>query len=202
MCPKERKPTADKMSDARTVFTEMHTTYLKEREKLVERQTALSKKLEEAKEEVAKSSWKWKKVVGDPAPIRKVKGEMAEAAAALEAFDFDPTNMCLRRWRNTGYGIERRRRWRSGARADQRLHSFSGTGRRSWHSSLQRQRCCPLSEHTDKKKGQIQRSAPKRNKKGNAFRKHPRCPSGRAQYQWAPPAAPCISFWPPKDSQR
>ena len=95
MCPKERKPTADKMSDARTVFTEMHTTYLKEREKLVERQTALSKKLEEAKEEVAKSSWKWKKVVGDPAPIRKVKGEMAEAAATLEAFDFDPTNMRL-----------------------------------------------------------------------------------------------------------
>ena len=83
------------MSDARTVYTEMHAVYLKERERLVERQTALSKKLEEVKEEVAKSAWKWKKVVGDPAPIRKVKGEMAEAAATLEAFDFDPANVRL-----------------------------------------------------------------------------------------------------------
>ena len=83
------------MSEARTWFEAKHAAFLKKRAELVERQTALSKKLEETKEEVAKSAWKWKKVVGDPAPIRKVKGEMAEAAAILEAFDFDPENVRL-----------------------------------------------------------------------------------------------------------
>ena len=83
------------MSSARTVFTEMHATYVKEREKLIERQAALDTKLKEAKAEVVKSSWKWKNVVGDPAPIRKIKGEIAAAAAALEAFDFDPANVRL-----------------------------------------------------------------------------------------------------------
>ena len=82
-------------SEARVWFTARHAAYRKKREELVEAQTALEKKLEEAKAEVAKSSWKWKKTVGEPAPIRKVKAEMAEAAAILEAFDFDPDNVHL-----------------------------------------------------------------------------------------------------------
>jgi len=65
------------------------------RAELLAAQTALEAKLEEKKEEVAKSAWKWKKTVGEPAPIRKVKEEMAAAAATLEAFDFDPANIHL-----------------------------------------------------------------------------------------------------------
>ena len=84
-------------SEARTWFTARHAAMVAKRAELVAVQTALEKKLEEAKEEVANSAWKWKKVVGDPAPIRKVKEEMAVAAAILEAFDFDPANMELLR---------------------------------------------------------------------------------------------------------
>ena len=83
------------MSDARSWFTERHAAYLKKRDELIADQTALESKLEEAKEEVVKSAWKWKRVVGEPAPIRKVKAEMAAAAATLEAFEFDPDNMRL-----------------------------------------------------------------------------------------------------------
>ena len=81
--------------DARTWFTARHAAYLKERESLVTGQKALDAKLEEARAEVAKSAWKWKKAVGEPTPIRKVKAEMAAAAAALEAFDFNPDNARL-----------------------------------------------------------------------------------------------------------
>ena len=83
------------MSDARTWFTARHTAMVATREELVAAQEALEKKLEETKAEIVKSAWKWKKVVGEPAPILKVKKEMAAAAAALEAFDFDPANMKL-----------------------------------------------------------------------------------------------------------
>lgn len=83
------------MSEARIWFTARHAAYLKKREELIAAQAALVTKLEEAKAEVAKSAWKWKKTVGDPAPIRKVKTEIAAAAATLEAFDFDPDNMRL-----------------------------------------------------------------------------------------------------------
>lgn len=82
-------------SEARIWFTGRHAVYLKKREGLIAAQTALEAKLEEAKAEVVKSAWKWKKTVGDPQPIRKVKAEMAAAAAALEAFDIDPANMRL-----------------------------------------------------------------------------------------------------------
>jgi len=80
-------------SEARTWFTARHAAYLKERESLVTGQKALDTKLEEAKAEVVKSAWKWKKTVGEPTPIRKVRAEIAAAAAALEAFDFDPDNV-------------------------------------------------------------------------------------------------------------
>jgi len=80
-------------SEARTWFTARHAVYLKDRDNLVATQKALDTKLEEAKAEVAKSAWKWKKAIGEPTPIRKVRAEMAAAAAALEAFDFDPDNV-------------------------------------------------------------------------------------------------------------
>jgi hypothetical protein len=83
------------MNDARNWFTERHAAYLQKREDLIAVQAALETKLEEAKAEVIKSAWKWKKVVGEPAPIRKVKAEMATVAATLEAFEFDPDNLRL-----------------------------------------------------------------------------------------------------------
>lgn len=82
-------------SEARIWFTARHAAYLKKREEMIAAQAALETKLEEAKAEVAKSAWKWKKAVGEPTPIRKVKAEMAAAIAALEAFDFDPDNVRL-----------------------------------------------------------------------------------------------------------
>ena len=83
------------MSEARTWFTARHAAMVAKREGLVAAQEALEKKLEETKAEVVKSAWKWKKVAGEPAPILKVKKEMAAAAAALETFDFDPANTRL-----------------------------------------------------------------------------------------------------------
>jgi hypothetical protein len=82
-------------TDARSWFTDRYAAYLKKRDELIADQAALETKLEETKAEVVKSAWKWKKVVGEPAPIRKVKAEMAAAAATLEAFEFDPDNVRL-----------------------------------------------------------------------------------------------------------
>ena len=81
------------MSEARIWFTARHAAYLNKRDELIAAQAALETKLEEAKAEVAKSAWKWKKAVGEPTPIRKVKAEIAAAATSLETFDFDPDNV-------------------------------------------------------------------------------------------------------------
>jgi len=82
--------------DARTWFTQRHDDYLTTRRSLLENIVALEAKLEEKKEEVIKSAWKWKKTVGEPLPIRKVKEEMVIAKKAVEELDQENATLIAR----------------------------------------------------------------------------------------------------------